>query len=430
MNTIAFYTLGCKANQAETAAMEQLAAEAGCTVVPFGNPADITVINSCTVTQTADKKSRQVLRRARALSPDGIVAVCGCYAQREAKSLVAEGLADIAHGNRDHAAFLSAAISAAASRARSFYHTEDTVFRPLPAAVLAGRTRALLKVQDGCEMHCSYCIIPHMRGKNRCISPSEAEAQARAAYNAGAKELVLTGIEVSSYRYTENGEVTTFAGLVRRICLAAPEMRIRLGSLEPRLVDAEFCRLSELPNLCPHFHLSLQSGSDETLRRIRRQYNTARYARALTDLRAAFPDVCITTDLICGFPGETEEEFERSLSFVTACRFLKVHIFPYSRRTGTEAASLPDQILRTEKEDRCRRAAAACAAVTEELLASYIGRTLPVLCEDSPGEGLMQGYAPNYIPVTFPGGEKLHNSVQSVRITAVSGECLRGEAVL
>ena len=427
MNTIAFYTLGCKANQAETAAMEQLAAEAGCTAVPFGSPADITIINSCTVTQTADKKSRQALRRARAVSPEGIIAVCGCYAQREAEALVADGLADIAHGNRDHAAFLAAAISASATRIRSAYHTEETIFHPLPAAVLAGRTRALLKIQDGCEMGCSYCIIPQMRGKNRCISPSEAEAQARAAAEAGARELVLTGIEVSSYKYTENGEVTTFAGLVRRICLAAPEMRIRLGSLEPRLVDEEFCRLSELPNLCPHFHLSLQSGSDVTLRRMRRQYNTARYARSLADLRAAFPDVCITTDLICGFPGETEEEFEKSLAFVTDCRFLKVHIFPYSRRTGTEAASLPDQIPRSEKEARCRRAAAVCAAVTEDLLTSYVGRTLPVLCEDSPAEGLMQGYAPNYIPVSFPGDMLLHNTVQSLRITAVSGDGLLGE---
>ncbi|MBR3692201.1 MAG: tRNA (N(6)-L-threonylcarbamoyladenosine(37)-C(2))-methylthiotransferase MtaB, partial [Clostridia bacterium] len=176
MKTISFYTLGCKANQAETAAMERMAAAAGYTSVPFGERCDISVINSCTVTQTADKKSRQALRRARAASPEGIVAVCGCYAQREAEALVAEGLADIAHGNRDHAAVLQAAIRAEQTHTPAFFHTEEAIFRPLPAAVLAGRTRALLKIQDGCEMHCSYCIIPKMRVKNRCISPSVAEA--------------------------------------------------------------------------------------------------------------------------------------------------------------------------------------------------------------------------------------------------------------
>ena len=422
---ISFYTLGCKANQAETAAMEQLAAEAGWEVVPFGTPCDAAVVNTCTVTGTADKKSRAALRHARTFTPCGTVGACGCFAQREARRLADEGLADVAFGNRDHRAFLQAVMDRAAGASPLACAPEDVEFRPLPAAVLSGRTRALLKVQDGCERNCAYCIIPSVRGKNRCMSPEEAERQVRLAVADGAKEIVLTGIEVAAYRHGD----TDFAALVGRVCAAAGESRVRLGSLEPRIVDEAFCGLAKYDNFCPHFHLSLQSGCDATLARMRRQYNSARYARAIADLRRAFPDACFTTDLVVGFPGETEEELEQSLCFAEQCRFLKVHVFPYSIRRGTPAATMPGQVPMREKAARSRAALARLSAVSAQVMEGFCGRVLPVLCEDSPAPGILRGYTPNYLPVEFAAGEDLHNREIPVRLIAVEGDHLRGEQV-
>lgn len=423
---ISFYTLGCKANQAETAAMERLAAGAGHESVPFGSPAELTVINTCTVTATADAKSRRAMRQARAASPEGIVAVCGCYGQKSARRLVESGLCDVACGNRDHRAFLEAALQAVHTR-RPFFHTDTQAeFRLLPAAIPEGRTRALLKVQDGCENRCAYCIIPQMRGAVRCISPEDAEREARrAAHELGAAELVLTGIEVAAYRHGD----TDFTALVDRICRAVPNVRIRLGSLEPRVVDERFCALAAHGNLCPHFHLSLQSGCDATLARMRRRYNTARYARAIADLREAFPDASFTTDLICGFPGETGEEFEQSLAFAKTCRFLKVHVFPFSVREGTEAASLEGQVARSVKEQRCRAASVALGGISRELLQTFVGRRLSVLCERSPAPGRMRGYSPGYVPVEFDGEPSLSNTLVEVDILGIQGEGLVGKRV-
>jgi len=426
---ISIYTLGCKVNQYETQALQTLFAQRGHDCVPFSEPADAYIINTCTVTAVSDKKSRQMIRRVRKQSPAAVVAVCGCYAQTEPEAVRALGV-DLVAGTDDRTGFVERLEDLMAHRTTAPQVAVDHAltrreFEALPAGGLEGRTRAMLKVEDGCVNFCSYCIIPYARGPVRSLPLADAKAQAAQLAAEGYRELVVTGIEISSWG-AERKDASGLIDLLEGVCAAAPGCRIRLGSLEPRTVTEEFCRrAAALPNLCPHFHLSLQSGCDETLRRMNRKYDTARYAESVCLLRAYFAAPGITTDLIVGFPGESEEEFAQSLDFLRSCRFSGVHIFPYSRRPGTPADRLSGQQPNLVKHSRAQRAAAVAEELRAAYLESLVGQTLPVLFEEEV-DGLWRGHAPNYAAVLVP-GERLHNALLPVRVTGLRGDSLLGE---
>ena len=423
----AIYTLGCKVNQYETQAMEQELVRRGHTLVPFDQRADVYIVNTCSVTAVSDKKSRQMIRRCRKLNPDAVVAACGCYVQTHAAE--AAGLdVDLIAGTGDRMAFLD--LLEQVTREKQVTLLDDALkrrtFEVLPAGGMAERTRAMLKVEDGCVNFCTYCIIPYARGPVRSLPKAEAAAQTEQLRREGYRELVFTGIEISSWGHDlKNGE--TFIDLLEAVSAAAGGMRLRLGSLEPRTITEDFCRrAAALPNLCPHFHLSLQSGCDATLRRMNRKYDTARFRQSVALLHRYFDRPAVTTDLICGFPEETEEEFAQTLAFIQECGFAAMHIFPYSIRPGTKAAAM-EQVPPAVKEARAARAAEAAERMHRAYLEGCVGRVYPVLFEQ-PRDGRYTGHAPNYMEVAAA-GEGLHNIVKNVRITGVDGELLTGEVL-
>ena len=301
---------------------------------------------------------------------------------------------------------------------------ERRVFEVLPAGGLGGRTRAMLKVEDGCVNFCTYCIIPYARGRVRSLPVPTAVEQTRALAAEGYREIVVTGIEISSWgQDLKNGE--TLIDLLEAVCTAAPAVRIRLGSLEPRTITEEFCRrAAALPNLCPQFHLSMQSGCDDTLKRMNRKYDTTRYAQSVALLNQYFDHPAVTTDLITGFPEETEEEFAQTLDFIRRCGFAQMHIFPYSVRPGTPAAKMR-QVPKAVKEERARQAAAVAEALHRNYLAACVGAVYPVLFEQ-PKDGRYFGHAPNYMEVLADGTD-LHNQVRNVKVTGTDGASLLGE---
>lgn len=423
---IAIYTLGCKVNQYETQAMEQELTARGHELVDFEQPADAYIINTCSVTAISDKKSRQMIRRARKLNPDAIVAACGCYVQTHTDEVLELGI-DLMGGTGQRMEFLRQLLTAAEKKTRVL--VDDALhrheFEILPAGGQMSRTRAMLKVEDGCRNFCTYCIIPFARGPVRSLPISEAVAQTGQLAAEGYQEVVITGIEISSWGQDLDGE-KSLMDLLEAVSAAAGEMRLRLGSLEPRTITEDFCRrAAKLTNLCPHFHLSLQSGCDETLRRMNRRYDTERFYKSVTLLREFFPGVAITTDLITGFPGETEEEFQKTLDFIRRCEFAQIHVFPYSVRPGTRAAAM-EQLPKSVKEERAARAGEVAAQLHEQYLQSCVGQVYPVLFEQPGREGEFTGHAPNYMEVTAP-GEDLHNCLRPVRITGVKGTILKGE---
>lgn len=414
----AFYTLGCKVNQYETQAMEQTLLALGHELGDFSEPCDGYIINTCTVTAVADKKNRAVIRRCRRENPEAVIGVCGCYAQVDTDAVRALGV-DVISGSGGREAFLQLMLEAIQNRT----HLEQLdnalrrrEFEILPPGGLQERTRAMLKVQDGCNNFCSYCIIPYARGPVRSAPLELAVEQAENLAQMGYKELVITGIEIASWGVDfKNGQNLT--DLIAAICQAVPQCRIRLGSLEPRIIDEDFCnRLAGFSNLCPQFHLSMQSGCDTILARMRRKYDTARYYESVTLLRGAFPGCAITTDMIVAFPGETEEEFQKSLEFVQKCSFSAMHIFPYSRRPGTPADRMEGQHSNAVKEERSSRAIAVAAKMTAVYEQSMVGKVYQVLFEEPAENGLYTGHAENYVRV-YAEGENLHNEVRGVEIT-------------
>ena len=423
---IAIYTLGCKVNQYETQAMEQELLRRGHTLVPFETAADGYIVNTCSVTAVSDKKSRQMIRRCRKLNPAAVVAACGCYVQTHAAEAASLDI-DLIAGTGDRMAFLDL-FEQAAREHQPLTLLDDALrrreFEILPAGGMAQRTRAMLKVEDGCVNFCTYCIIPYARGPVRSLPKTAAVAQTAQLRQEGYRELVLTGIEISGWGHDlKTGE--TLIDLLEAVSAAAGDMRLRLGSLEPRTVTEDFCRrAAQLPNLCPHFHLSLQSGCDDTLRRMNRKYDTARFYESVTLLRRYFDRPAITTDLICGFPGETEAEFNATLSFIEKCGFAAMHIFPYSIRPGTKAAAM-EQVPSAVKEQRAGRAAQAAETMRQAYLQGCVGRVYPVLFEQEK-DGYYTGHAPNYCEVGVRASD-LHNKVLDVKITGVSGEMLIGE---
>ena len=423
---VAICTLGCKVNQYETQALEQELMHRGHTLTDFEETADIYVVNTCSVTAVSDKKSRQMLRQAKRRNPAAVIAACGCYAQTHPEDVKKLDL-DVIAGTNDRALFVD--LLERAAREKTHIVNVDDVwerreFEVLPAGGMVNRTRAMLKVEDGCVNFCTYCLIPYARGRVRSLPMEEAARQVRVLREEGYREIVVTGIEISSYG-SDFKDGTSLNAQLEIDASEGGDMRIRLGSLEPRTITEEFCaRAAKLEYLCPHFHLSMQSGCDATLKRMNRKYDTARFMESCELLRKYFDDPAITTDLITGFPEETEEEFAQTLDFIARVGFAEMHVFPYSIRPGTKAAEMR-QVDMPVREERAARAAAVAKEMHEAYLTRCVGETFPVLFERDRKDG-SAGHAPNYMEVSVA-REGLYNEVKNVKITAVDGGGLRGE---
>ena len=416
---VAIYTLGCKVNQYETQAMEQLLRQQGHSVGDFNGVCDAYIINTCSVTAVADKKNRAVIRRCRRDNPKAVIGVCGCYTQHAPEAVRALEV-DVLGGSGGREEFLRLMLEALESRTHQ-EHLDNALrrreFEVLPAGGLEARTRAMLKVQDGCVNFCTYCIIPYTRGPVRSAPLELAVEQAKELAQQGYREIVVTGIEIASWGVDLPGK-PALTTLITELCHAVPQLRIRLGSLEPRIVTEDFCRcLAALPNLCPQFHLSMQSGSDTVLARMKRKYDTAWYLESVRLLQETFPGCAVTTDMIVAFPGETEAEFQESLDFIQRCGFADMHIFPYSRRPGTPADKMPGQLGNAVKESRSRQAIAVAEEMSIRYRQALVGTRQPVLFEE-PEDGFFTGHAPNYVKV-YVRGQGLHNQIKTVTIDEV-----------
>lgn len=461
MKSVALHNLGCKVNAYELDFMQQMLQEKGYKIVPFDEAADIYIVNTCTVTNIADRKSRQMLHRARSLNPDAVVVAVGCYVQTGQESLVADGTVDLAIGNNkkgeivdileDYLAGKGAEISvegneavarqslpaesneaarqtqmpAEGNKRRTQIHKLDmgktTEYEELALRETSGHTRAFLKIQDGCNQFCTYCIIPYARGRIRSRRREDVLAEAERLAKAGYQELVLTGIHLSSYgmekipaklsqRALQSGSPMDRGGsallpLLRELSKITGVERIRLGSLEPGIVTEEFAKaLSSLPKVCPHFHLSLQSGSDAVLRRMNRKYDTAAYLEAVMRLRKYYENPAITTDVIVGFPGETEAEFRETEEFLSRVGFYEMHIFKYSRRQGTPAADMPGQLTEAQKAARSERLMKLEREMSRAFRETFVGREVSVLFEErierADGSWWI-GHTPHYVKVAY-----------------------------
>ncbi len=397
---VAFYTLGCKVNQNETGAVAQLFYENGFESAREEETADVYIVNSCTVTSGGDKKSRQWLRRAKRRNPDAIMVLMGCFPQAFPEQAAEIEEADIVIGSKARRSVLNHVLQFMQDGQRIVDivpHSKGDLFEELPMERLEGHTRAFMKIEDGCNRRCAYCVIPRARGNVRSRTEESILNELHALAQSGYSEVVFSGINLSSYGLdtgTDLGDIVAKAAQVPGI------RRIRLGSLEPDLMSDDVIeRLARIPQVCPQFHLSLQSGCDATLRRMRRVYNTEQYTQVVRKLRSAFPNASFTTDVIVGFPGETPEDFQTSVRYVQEIGFLKVHVFGYSRRSGTPAYDMPDQIDEAEKAKRVHILQSAADAVRAKVIASKQGAEVEVLLERPINTATFTGYTKEYIPV-------------------------------
>ena len=428
---VSFYTLGCKVNQNETGALEQLFLRRGYTLAADGEAADVYVVNSCTVTAGGDKKSRQWLRRAKRQNPGAVTVMAGCYPQAFPEEAAGLEEADVVVGNVGRAAMLEDIQKALDSGERVVdirAHEKGERFEELPMENFEGHTRAFIKVQDGYDRRCAYCVIPRARGASRSRSEESVVQELTALAAAGYKEVVLSGINLPSYG-KDTG--TDLVSLIEAAAKVEGIERIRLGSLEPDLLsDEAIARMAAVKELCPQFHLSLQSGCTATLRRMRRVYTAEEYARVVEKLRTAFGGFAsFTTDVIVGFPGETEAEFAESLAFVCEQKFLKVHVFPYSRRAGAPAADFPGQLTEAEKADRVHRLQTAADEVRDALAREMVGGEDTVLLEKAVSANLFTGYTRLYLPVAVKAPGAAAGQIVTARLTEWDGERARAEAL-
>ena len=435
----ALHNLGCKVNSYETEAMQQLLEENGYEIVSFEEEADVYIINTCTVTNIADRKSRQMLHRARKMNPDAVVVAAGCYVQARGQEVLEDGAVDMIIGNNQKnqlipmlEGWFEAKKAETAVAGETADGEAEELHEFVPSALLdltrvteyenmnirgtAEHTRAFLKVQDGCNQFCSYCIIPYARGRIRSRHLEDVQAEVRGLAAAGYREIVLTGIHLSSYGLDfGTGEKTPeapFGHGLQKLILALAEIdgieRIRLGSLEPRIITREFVEaLAGCDKICPHFHLSLQSGCDSVLKRMNRHYTTEEYLNKCQLLREGFKQPAITTDVIVGFPGETEEEFAATMAFVEKVHFYEMHVFPYSRRQGTVADRMPNQVLEAVKKERSHQMLALAERMSQEYRDSFVDQEVSVLLEEPGEDGYMVGYTKEYIRVQKAGGPEL-----------------------
>ena len=422
-------TLGCKVNQFESQAICQLLSDRGHVLVSEGEPADAIIINTCAVTAESGRKSRQAIRHLQKKNPDAISAVCGCYSQTCGSEIDELGI-DLIGGSGDRIVFAEELEKIYIERQQKKLLDDPRVrrvFEVLPGGSTEGRTRAMMKIQDGCQNFCTYCIIPYARGPVRSMAIEDIKKEAAALHAQGFTEIVVTGIEISSYGM-DFKDGTSLIDAIYAISESAPNVRIHLGSLEPRTASEEFCKkLSEVPNVCPHFHLSLQSGCDTVLKRMKRKYDTALFYNSCENLRKHFPNCGITTDLITGFPGETEEEFDETLKFIQKCEFSAMHVFPYSIRPGTPAAKMENQLDKRTKKERSAKAASIAENMSVNFANTQIGKTLSVLFETE-SDGISRGHSENYLEVEVSETD-LHGKVLDVRITDTKSCILCGEII-
>ena len=419
MKKAAFHNLGCKVNAYETEAMQEMLEKAGYEIVPFKEGADVYVINTCTVTNIADRKSRQMLHRARKLNPEAVVVAAGCYVQaQEGKEI--DPCIDIVIGNnhkKDLVHILEEYKKERLVEVEDIGRTRE--YESLQLTKTGEHTRAYIKVQDGCNQFCTYCIIPYARGRVRSRELNDVAAEVRALAENGYREVVLTGIHLSSYGIDFDGQ-RHLLELIRAVHEIDGIMRIRLGSLEPGIVTEEFAKtLASMPKFCPHFHLSLQSGCDATLKRMNRRYTSGEYYEKCVLLRKYFDNPALTTDVIVGFPGETEEEFEQSLAFGDKVDFYETHIFKYSKRAGTKAAAMPDQVDEQVKTARSAAMLELNERKQKAYEASFIGKEVEVLIEEEAvigGRNVQTGHTKEYIKIALEKKENLKNCVVNLQI--------------
>jgi len=402
---VCFVTLGCKVNQTESEALAQLFRNHGYKVVPSTEKAEVVVVNTCTVTNTGDAKSRQTIRRMVKAHPEAFVVVMGCYAQTAPGEILKIEGVDLVIGTQDRGRIIELIDQVKKERQpKSIVRTiwEAKTFEELPLIETESRTRATLKIQEGCNKFCTYCIIPYARGPVRSRLPENAIAEAQKLVDAGYKEVVLTGIHTGSYG-EDLGEDWNLARLVKELTRIKGLHRLRLSSIEPMEFTPELIQvIVNNPNVCPHLHIPLQCGSDEILIKMKRPYTVEEYKRLIQHLNEIIPGIAITTDVIVGFPGETEENFQESLETVRACGFAGVHVFPYSPRKGTPAAKFPDQIPNKVKEERVRLMMQVAKESQEKYVRQFIGRPVEVLIERVDPAGTATGHTPNYIQVKLP----------------------------
>lgn len=435
MAKIAFYTLGCKVNQADTASMENLFLRSGHQLVSFDGEADVYIINTCVVTNTGQRKSRQTIHRAIRKNPNALIVVTGCYPQTAAEEVKAIAGVDMIIGNQDRAQIVQLVEERLAHRQTDTLDavhklTASTAFEEMAAGDITDKTRAFLKIQEGCNQFCTYCIIPYARGPLRSRSLESIRTETQRLISAGFKEIVLIGIHLGCYG-KENPDGPTLYDAVKTVLDVPGVQRLRLGSLEsvevePRLLtlmqeDARFCR---------HLHLPLQSGCDKTLQAMHRPYTTAKFKTLLADIKTMVPDIAITTDVIVGFPGETEADFETTCKFAESCGFSKMHIFPFSARKGTPAEKFAGAVTEAVKKERADILGRIDETMHKAFLQAMVGQTAEVLFEQPAGEDYFEGLTGNYQRVFVKsGGRNLGGEILPVKITAFDGEKLLGEII-
>lgn len=435
MAKIAFYTLGCKVNQADTASMENLFLRSGHQLVSFDGEADVYIINTCVVTNTGQRKSRQTIHRAIRKNPNALIVVTGCYPQTAAEEVKAIAGVDMIIGNQDRAQIVQLVEERLAHRQTDTLDavhklTASTAFEEMAAGDITDKTRAFLKIQEGCNQFCTYCIIPYARGPLRSRSLESIHTETQRLISAGFKEIVLIGIHLGCYG-KENPDGPTLYDAVKTVLDVPGVQRLRLGSLEsvevePRLLtlmqeDARFCR---------HLHLPLQSGCDKTLQAMHRPYTTAKFKALLADIKNRVPDIAITTDVIVGFPGETEADFETTCKFAESCGFSKMHIFPFSARKGTPAEKFAGAVTEAVKKERADILGRIDETMHKAFLQAMVGQTAEVLFEQPAGEDYFEGLTGNYQRVFVKsGGRNLSGEILPVKITAFDGEKLLGEII-
>jgi len=411
---VALDSLGCKLNQAETELLARQFADAGYRLVSPSDGADVYILNTCTVTHIADRKSRHLLRMARCRNPEALVVATGCYAERACQELARIKGVDLVLGNNEKPHLLQ------------LLEESGHINRPDPVinSCQACRTRTFIKVQDGCNNFCAYCIVPIVRGREKSLPVEQVVAEVKRRCNDGYKEVVLTGTEIGSYNY----DGANLAQLIEHILDMTDVARLRLSSLQPQEISPELIKLWNDRRLCRHFHLSLQSGSDTVLNHMRRRYSVRDYQKAIELIRDMMPEAAITTDIIVGFPGETSEEFEQSYQLCQELEFARIHLFPYSPRPGTQAARMPDQVDAQTKKQRSQRMLALARESTHNFMQGFLGKTMMVLWEKQT-EGIWSGLTDNYIKVYTKSDEDLSNKLLPVKLAEVRGDGMWGEVV-
>lgn len=425
---VAFCSLGCKVNQYETNAMAQKFIEHGYEVVEFEEYADVYIVNTCTVTNVADRKSRQMLRRAKEINKDATLVACGCYAQVAKEELKKIPEIDLIIGNNEKNDIIQIVENHIAQKGAEDL-VSDVMYKldyvELGTTTYTEKTRAVIKVQDGCDRFCSYCLIPYARGHIRSRKIENVIEEIKKVVEEGINEVVITGIHIASYGRDFKGENIGLIDLLEEINKIQGLHRIRLGSIEPTIITDEFVeRLSKLDKICDHFHLSLQSGCTETLKRMNRRYTTEEFKAVTKRLRAKFPNAALTTDIIVGFPGETDEEFNTTYEFLKEIAFYKMHIFKYSQRKGTKAAVMPNQVDGKIKEERSKKLIELSNENEYKYNKKYIGKQVEVLFEEREGEYL-KGHTTNYIVVKHKTDkDDLINKIAKVTVSEAKQDCL------